>query len=326
MKSGSEKKSGQTNATFIRARRRPNDEFYTRLEYINAEVGEYDAGHFHGKTVYCNCDDPTKSKFWHYFYRNFAKLQLRRLMTTCYKNQNPDFFSSHDCERAVHLEYSGGNDSAPDPKFYDKKELRGDGDFRSAECMRLLRQADIVVTNPPFSLFREYVAQLIAEGKKFLIIGNFGAVIYKEIFRLIQAEKLWLGMSPRSMVFDTPNDGEKCVNAAWFTNLSHRKRSEEFLTLTEKYQGNKSAYPKYDNYDAIEVSRVDKIPRGYAGVMGVPPTFLEKWNPDQFELVGLISGGTQGLSGIPSTTGKVGPYINGKLKYSRIFIRNRKPE
>ena len=307
-----EKKTGATNTAFNKAQAAKNDEFYTRRESIEDELQHYHP-HFAGKTVYCNCDDPTISEFHRYFRRNFGFLKLKRLLTTCYKNQKQDMFTKNEDKQAVHLEYDGGEEKPP-------VLLQGDGDFRSDECVDLLRQADIVVTNPPFSLFREYVAQLVAEDKKFLIIGNYGAVIYKEIFRLIMAGKLWLGVKHRTMEFTKP-DGSlvKSRNVFWFTNIDHQQRHEE-LRLAAKYKGNESDYPKYDNYDAIEVDKVAKIPRDYAGVMGVPITFLEKWNPEQFEILG--NSRWHDGSWITDDIN----YVNGKQKYLRLLIKNRRPQ
>ena len=332
-----DEKKGQTNRALGEARAAKNDEFYTRREFIEAELQHY-FPHFRGKVVYCNCDDPKISEFYKYFKGQFHFLGLRRLITTCYKNQDSELFSKHDKESAVSVEYDGIKENI--------RFLRGDGDFRSPESIELLQKADIICTNPPFSLFREYVVQLVAEKKRFLIIGNFGAVSYKDIFRLFKEEKLWLGMSPRSMNFDTPNDGEKCVNAVWYTNLPHKKRTEP-LILTERYS--ESAYPKYENYDAIEVAKVAKIPRDYAGLMGVPITFLEKWNPKQFEILGVPENlDIYGLKTQTYTTqekkdayfakfGKPGTYDldaagvlmeSGILhkKYGRVFIRNKNPK
>ncbi len=222
--------------------------------------------------------------------------------------------------------------------------LKGDGDFRSQECIELLKEADIVVTNPPFSLFREYVAQLIEYDKKFLIIGNYNAITYKEIFPLLKENKIWLGYrSSGSMSFTVPENedytskadyqvNEKGAgirtlgNCCWFTNMEHRKRHEEMLPVERYYGklGTPEKYPKYDNYDAIEVSKVADIPKDYDGVMGVPITFMDKYNPDQFEILGLAAGPKE-LLGIPTSAQDVRPYINGKLKYARILIRNLHP-
>jgi len=182
------------HSNFKKARASKNDEFYTQLTDIEKEIRHY-KNHFNGKTVFCNCDDPRISNFFHYFSYNFEALGLKKLITTCYKNQNIDLFSTHQSERAIWLEYTGdkNGDRIPNPEEIGINQLQGNGDFRSAECIELLKQADIVVTNPPFSLFREYVAQLIENDKKFLIIGNGNSITYKEIFKNIKENKLWLG-------------------------------------------------------------------------------------------------------------------------------------
>jgi len=201
-----------------------------------------------------------------------------------------------------------------------KINLKGDGDFRAPECIELLKEADIVITNPPFSLFREYVGQLIEYNKKFLIIGNDTARTYKEIFKLLKENIIWCGYT-RVKEFGQP-DGtfRKFGNVGWYTNLDVKKRHEE-LILYKTYKGNEKDYPKYDNYDAIEVSKLKDIPLDYRGVMGVPITFIERYNPKQFEIIGLIAGNIRGLSGIPSKIGKDGPYLKGKLKFGRILIK-----
>lgn len=326
------------NKSLGKARNSKKDEFYTQLSDIERELRHYKS-HFRGKVVYCNCDDPRVSNFFHYFSYNFEKLGLKKVMTTCYKNQNMDLFSQNDSEQAIYLEYDGDKDgnSVPDPKEIGIKPLMGDGDFRSKESIELLTQADIVVTNPPFSLFREYVAQLIEYNKKFLIIGNHNAITYKEIFTLLKENKIWLGyMHPEKFI--VPDDYEQreyrswrdengvnwrsLGNACWFTNLDISKRHEEII-LYRSYSPDE--YPKFDNYDAINVDKVKDIPMDYDGIMGVPITFMEKYNPEQFEVIGLIAGNIKGMAGIKSSSGKDGPYINGKLKYGRILVRNRKP-
>jgi len=322
------------NRSLHAARATKQDEFYTQLSDIEKELRHYTA-HFKGKTVLCNCDDPKLSNFFHYFSHSFENLKLKKLTTTCYKNNRADLFSINDSERGIYLEYSGdkNRNRVPDTDEIGRHELKGDGDFRSDECIELLQQADIVVTNPPFSLFREYVTQLAESGKRFLIIGNHNAITYKEVFKLIRDDKLWLGyMHPVN--FQVPDDYEQrehrswrdengrnwrsLGNACWFTNLDIAKRHED-LTLYKTFDP--KVYPKFDNYEAIEVSKVADIPDDYHGVMGVPITFLDKHNPDQFEIVGLIAGNIKGLAGIPSGTGKDGPYVSGKLKYGRILIR-----
>ncbi len=236
--------------------------------------------------ILCNCDDPRISNFFHYFSYNFEKLGLKKLITTCYKNQNSDLFSQNNSERAIYLEYYGdkqGN-NVPDPNDIGIQFLQGDGDFRSAECIELLEQADIVVTNPPFSLFREYVAQLMEYNKKFVILGNINAISYKECFEFIKSNNMWLGYNcvrhfkqPDGTMYET-------ARSFWYTNLDIAKRHEE-LILYKKYNNND--YPQYDNYNAINVGKSLDIPYDYHGVMGVPITFLDKHNPNQFEILGM---------------------------------------
>lgn len=290
------------NKSLSAAKAAKKDEFYTRLEDINNEMKHY-REHFRGRTVLCNCDDPRLSNFFTYFAYNFEFLGLRRLITTCYKSQERDLFSQGQSERAIYLVYDGdkNGNNVPDPEEIGIHPLRGDGDFRSAECVELLKQADIVVTNPPFSLFREYVAQLMEYDKKFLIIGNVNAITYKEIFPLIKDNKMWLGygFNGGNAYFKIPDDARtdyaagvynegtglvKFRNCAWFTNLDIRKRHED-LILYRHYSPEE--YPKYDNYDAIEVGKTADIPCDYDGVMGVPITFLDKYNPEQFEIIGI---------------------------------------
>ncbi len=288
------------NKNLNAAKEAKKDEFYTQLEDINNELRHYKE-HFRGKTVLCNCDDPRVSNFFTYFAYNFEFLGLKRLITTCYKNQDMDLFSQNKCEQAIYLIYDGdkNGNNVPDPEEIGIHPLKGDGDFRSKECIELLKQADIVVTNPPFSLFREYVAQLMEHDKKFLIIGTQNAIHYKEIFPLIKENKLWLGYGAGDMSFKVPNDyepretrywqdetGQKwrsMGNVCWFTNLDHKKRHEEFV-FVRRY--NPADYPKYANYNAIEVSKTVGIPEDWDGLMGVPDTFLDKYNPDQFEIIG----------------------------------------
>lgn len=279
------------NRNLNQAKEAKKDEFYTQLEDINNELRHY-RDHFRGKTVLCNCDDPRVSNFFTYFAYNFEKLGLKRLITTCYKNQDVDLFSQNKSEQAVYLIYEGDRNGnhLPDPAEIGIRPLKGDGDFRSAECIELLKEADIVVTNPPFSLFREYVAQLIQYDKKFIIIGHQNALTYKEFFPLIQQNKVWLGYGFKggaghfiSQYKDTATAGDhregmiRVSGVTWFTNLEIKKRHEE-LILYKQY--NPEEYPKYVNYDAIEVSKTEWIPYDYNGLMGVPITFLDKYNPD----------------------------------------------
>ncbi len=289
--------------TLTAAKEAKKDEFYTQLSDIAEEVKHY-REHFRGKTVLCNCDDPRVSNFFHYFAYQFEALGLKRLVTTCYKNQNPDLFSPHDCERAVYLIYDGDKNGnrVPDPEEIGIHPLKGDGDFRSPECVELLKQADIVVTNPPFSLFREYVAQLMEYGKQFLILGNVNAITTRDIFPLVMNDRLWLGASIHSgdRKFWVPEhyplnaagcgideNGKRFIRVKgvrWLTNLDYRKRHES-LILFKRYSPEK--YPRYDNFDAIEIGKVEDIPCDYEGIMGVPVTFLDKYNPDQFEILGI---------------------------------------
>ncbi|MXZ42755.1 MAG: modification methylase [Caldilineaceae bacterium SB0666_bin_21] len=291
------------NENLHEARRQKNDDFYTQLSDIENELRHY-TGHFRGKVVYCNCDDPRVSNFFHYFSYNFERLDLKKLVTACYKNQNRDLFSFHDSERAIWLEYNGNTKGGrvPDVEDIGIYEFRGDGDFRSAESIKLLKQADIVVTNPPFSLFREYVAQLVEYGKKFLIIGNQNAITYKELFPLIRENKIWLDPSIKSgdREFGVPKhypltaatnrideDGNKFVRVKgvrWFTNLDYPQRHEN-LILYKQYSPEE--YPAYDNYNAINVDKTAEIPKDWDGAMGVPITFLDKHNPEQFEVLGI---------------------------------------
>ena len=291
------------NGNLHSAKENKEDEFYTELTEIEKELVNY-KDHFKNKTILCNCDDPRASNFFKYFALNFNYFGLKKLISVCYKNQDFDLFSQNDCEKAVYVEYTGSkNDHIPTNDELELKELKGDGDFRSAECIELLKQSDIVITNPPFSLFREYVAQLMQYEKKFLIIGSQNAITYKEIFPLIAQNKMWLGYKAGDMHFKVPDyyapratrfwideNGQKwrsLGNICWYTNLDITKRHED-LILYETYTPEK--YPKYDNYDAINVNKVSEIPKDYDGVMGVPITFLDKYNPDQFEIVAFRKG------------------------------------
>jgi len=296
-----------TNKNLHKAKGAKNDEFYTMLSDIEKEVRHYKK-HFKNKVVLCNCDDPRVSNFFHYFSHNFEQLGLKKLITTCYKNQNADLFSEHTSEKAIYLEYAGdkNRNNIPDFEEIGIKHLKGDGDFRSKECIDLLKQADIVVTNPPFSLFREYISQLMEYNKKFLIIGTWNAITYKEIFPLIKENKVWIGINsnrnftgfivPKHYPLDgtearVDENGNRIIssnNTCWFTNLDTAKRHEE-LILYKEYS--RKEYPKYDNYNAIEVSKTNDIPKDYKGIMGVPITFMNKYNPEQFEILGATQRG-----------------------------------
>jgi hypothetical protein len=294
------------------AKSNKNDEFYTILADIERELKHYKK-QLKSKVVFCNCDDPRVSNFFHYFSYNFGQLGMKKLITTCYKNQNADMFSENKSERAIYLEYAGNKNrnNIPNPEEIGIKHLKGDGDFRSEECIDLLKQADIVVTNPPFSLFREYVAQLVEYKKKFLIVGTWNAITYSGIFNLIKDDKLWIGINSNRNFsgFIVPNhyslhgtearvdeSGNRIVstnNTCWFTNLDIPKRHEEMI-LYKTY--NKKEFPKYDNYDAIEVSQTKDIPIDYSGAMGVPITFMNKYSPAQFEIIGATESEGKGFS------------------------------
>lgn len=332
-----------TNKTLQQARKAKSDEFYTRLADIEKELKHY-RKHFKDKVVLCNCDDPRVSNFFHFFSYNFEKLGLKKLITTCYKNQNMDLFSRHDDKAAIYLEYEGdkNDNKVPDPEEIGIQHLQGDGDFRSPECIELLKQADIVVTNPPFSLFREYVGQLIEHQKKFLVVGTWNAITYRDIFNLIQSDSLWIGVNSNRNFsgFIVPEHyplhgtearvdehGNRVVssnNTCWFTNLENAKRHEN-LPLFRTFDPEE--HPEYDNYHAIEVNQVVNIPVDYEGVMGVPITFLNKYNPDQFEIVGSDADVKEGL--LPelvksSWDGKIDrAYLNGKRMYARLFIKRK---
>lgn len=334
------------------------DEFYTQLSDIEKELKHY-KNHFKNKVILCNCDDPRVSNFFHYFSYNFEKLELKKLITTCFKNQDMDLFSQNSSEKAIYLEYTGdkNGDNIPNPEEIGIQALNGDGDFRSKECIDLVKEADIVVTNPPFSLFREYVAQLIEYDKKFIIVGHQNAITYKEIFKLIKENKMWLGYGFKggaahfinkhyedyATALDHKEGMIRVSGVVWFTNLDISKRHED-LILYKKYS--QEEYPTYDNYKAINVDKTKDIPMDYDGHIGVPITFLDKYNPEQFEIIGQGQGNLyreltpQGLSSkfvedyyknggtgsIKEDHPVLGYYKDGKavIPYMRIIIKNIK--
>lgn len=338
------------NHDFREARRARKDEFYTSLADIQLELEHY-LPHFEDKVVYCNCDDPRDSQFFNYFATNFEQLGLKKLITTCYRSTDADRFGRAKSDQAVYLEYTGDKNGnrVPDAEEIGVQPLDGDGDFRSAESIDLLEQADIVVTNPPFSLFREYVAQLVEHDKQFLIIGNMNALTYKEVFPLFQDNRMWYGPSIRSgdREFRVPDDypltaagtrvdadGNKYVRVKgvrWFTNLDYPGRHED-LDLHMTYDP--TTYPKYVNFDAIDVSKTMHIPVDYTGPMGVPITFLDKYNPGQFDILGS----SKTLGRPMSEIAEKGTYTQGgprfylpngdgtyRRMYDRIVIKNRRP-
>lgn len=351
------------NDNLTRAKKAKNDEFYTQWEDIEKEVRYY-RRHFEGKVVYCNCDDPLTSKFFKYFLLNFERLKLKRLITTCYKNQDPDLFSTNSTKKSIVIKYKIdkekglvsypeykkaiegvqkyigdiNNSNTPRPEDIGIGLLEGGGDFRSKECADLLKQADIVVTNPPFSLFREYIAQLTKHDKKFLVIGNMNAITYKEIFPLIKENKIWLGISNGAREYIKPdNTKHKMGNTCWFTNLGHGRRQQKLVLMTmednkrfnTEVKKNTTAYQKYDNYDAIEVPVTMGIPSDYKGAMGIPISFLYKYNPEQFEIIGSDYQVKDGLLPQIVNTNWQGKldrgYLQGKRMYSRILIKHKKP-
>lgn len=315
-----------TNRLLQKAKKSKCDEFYTQLADINREL-QYYRKHFKGKTVYCNCDDPHVSNFVSYFTSNFHALGLKKLIVACYRKSERDLFHAEIGGKGFFCEYDGSEslDILPQINYF-----KGDGDFRSQESINLLKRADIVVTNPPFSLFREYVEQLVRYNKKFLIIGNINAITYKEIFGLIQENKLWLGVNLGRGIsgFIVPEnyelygtevridkDGKKIIspnNCLWLTNLETPIRNQD-IVLTKRYAGNENEYPKYDNCNGIDVGRTKDIPMDYRGLMGVPITFLHKFNPEQFNIIKFRKGDDgKDLS------------VNGKCPYFRILIKNRR--
>ena len=316
------------NSNLHAAKVAKNDEFYTMLTDIEKEMSHY-KDFFKGKVVYCNCDDARESNFFKYFSKNFEFLGLKKLITTGYKAEG----------KGVVLVYEGDKDGNRKVDDYEVevRELEGSGDFRSEECIEFLKEADVVVTNPPFSLFREYVKQLMDYGKKFIIIGNTQAITYKEIFPYIKNNELWLGVSSfnsgmyftvpekyeyaETYKFDREREGKKVMRVSsicWFTNIEHNKRN----TPIDLYKRYSNEYPKYDNYDAIDCGKVAEIPMNYDGVIGVPITFLDKYCPEQFEILGLMSGAKgDGLTN--GNDGRVKFYVNGKGVYARILIRKR---
>ena len=317
-----------SNTNLRTAKKSKNDEFYTLMEDIEKEMRYY-KDFFKGKVVYCNCDDAREINFFKYFSLNFEFLGLKKLITTGYKADG----------KGVVLVYEGdknGNRRVDNEEII-VNELNGDGDFRSEECIEYLKECDVVVTNPPFSLFRQYVKQLMDYGKKFIIIGNQNAIICKEIFQLIKDNKIWLGInSNNTMEFNIPMNYEKWSRIednkkyaklggiSWFTNVPYLYERKP-LILTKSYYDNPSAYPKYDHYDAIYVNRVDEIPIDYDGVMGVPITFLYKYNPKQFEILDLVNRYMIfDYFGVNEEVRKKHSHcanVNGKSTYARILIK-----
>ena len=301
--------TGCTNDNLRAAKRVKNDEFYTIYEDIEAEVMRY-RKQFKDKIVYLPCDDPAekKSEFWSFFVNNFDAFGLKKLIATHYDENGKAY--------KIWIDGDTSNDGFIDDGDAKQEDLIGNCDFRSPECIDILKECDIVCTNPPFSLFREFVNQLITHEKQFLIIGNQNAFTYKEVFKLIKTNKVWTGYNMVKKFHQPDGSTKEFGNVCWFTNMLTTKRIEE-LILTKKYADDPSLYPKYDNYDAIEVSRVVNIPNDYYGVMGVPITFIDKYNPNQFEILGdsRYHDGNDVANDIN--------FINGKGLYRRILIRRK---
>jgi len=318
------KESTNSNRDLNSANKAKKDEFYTQLVDIEKELGHY-KDHLKGKKIFCNCDDPKESNFFTYFALNFKYLGLKKLTTTHYERDG----QSYKLEITTDI----NNDGKIDLDDALKTPLKENGDFRSKESIAILEDSDIVVTNPPFSIFREFIKQIEEYNKQFVIIGNVNALSYKEVFKLLKNNRAWLGYSIHSgdREFRVPDDyplkaagyrvddeGNKFIRVKgvrWFTNLDYKERHEDLL-LYKTY--NEEEYPRYDNYNAINVDKTKEIPMDYKGHMGVPITFIDKYNPEQFEIVGQMA------------TTKVDeynygyPYINGKKKYARIIIRNKR--
>ena len=301
------------NKNLHEAKKNKKDEFYTRLEDIERECFKYKE-HFRGKTIFLNCDDATESNFFLYFSLNFEFFGLKRLISVGYSEGG----------RGKLYEYTGdkNGNNMPDPEEIEITEMEGDGDFRSEESIELLKQADIVVTNPPFSLFREYIAQLVEYDKKFLVIGNLNSTSYKEIFKFFKNNLVWLGYNCVRWFMDGSGKEVEGARSYWFTNIPHSKRNEE-LILWNTYKPEE--LPKYDNYDAIEVPKTKLIPKDYDGIMGVPITFLDKYNPDQFEIIDINPHFfTIVEQGLPKP--KQLKITGQKDPYARILIKNKHPQ
>jgi len=306
------------NSNLTAAKKAKNDEFYTQLTDIEKELVHYQ-DQLRGKVIFCNCDDPEWSNFWRYFDLNFDHIGIKALVATHYDPEKPTF------KLEIRRDEVTGEKLPP-----VRTDLRQNGDFRSDECVELLKQCDVVVTNPPFSLFRDYVAQLMQYGKKFIIIGNQNAITYKEIFPLLKDNLMWLGFGFKggaahfinrfytdyAVASDHKPGMIRVSGVVWFTNLDHNKRHEP-LTLFRRYADDPSKYPKYDNYDAINVDKTADIPEDYDGVMGVPISFLDKYCPEQFEILGI----DRYIEDNPRPGHRF--ELNEKEVYARILIRKK---
>ena len=301
------------NSNLRKAKVEKNDEFYTELSDIEKELGHYKK-HFKNKVVFCNCDDPEWSNFWTFFALNFEFFGLKKLVATHYEFDKPSY--------KLEIVKDVNKDGKINKLDTIKTPLKQNGDFRSDESIAILKEADIVVTNPPFSLFREYIDLLVQHKKKFLVVGNMNAITYKETFKLIKESKIWLGINNVKNFIKPDGTLQSFGNINWFTNLEHKKRNEEIISY-KTYKGNEKDYPKYDNYDAINVDKVVDIPSDYYGHIGVPITFLSKYNPNQFELLGIMNTGEENRGIRYENTPHGRPIINGIEKYLRILIKRK---
>lgn len=298
---------GCDNTNLAAAKRNKNDEFYTQYEDIETEVMKY-RKQFKNKTVYLPCDDPAnkKSEFWSFFANNFEAFGLKKLIATSYSEEGKSY--------VIWIDRDLSNDGFIDEYDALQEDLQGNGDFRSPECIEFLKECDIVCTNPPFSLFREFIDLILKHNKQFLVIGNQNAFTYKEIFPLIKDNKIWTGYNMVKEFRQPDNSIKKFGNVCWFTNLRTAKRTEE-IVLTKDY--NTVNYPTYDNYDAIEVSKVVDIPKDYDGIFGVPITFLDKYNPNQFEILNCSAFSDPNYSGCGAL------YVDNKKAYARVLAKRK---
>lgn len=303
-----EKTKGCDNSNLHKAKRVKNDEFYTRYEDIEAEVMKY-RKQFKDKIVYLPCDDPAqkKSEFWSFFVNNFDTFGLKKLIATHYDENGQAY--------RIWLDEDLNHDGYIDDWDAQQEDLIGNGDFRSPECVDILKECDIVVTNPPFSLFKEFLPLILTHEKQFLVIGPLNAITYQEIFAYISRGRIWSGYNNVHHFNDPDGKDNTMGNVLWFTNMPNRSLTEK-LILTKKYDT--TLYDKYDNFDAINVNKVVDIPMNYDGLMGVPVSFFQgKYNPNQFDVVGLMASTTV------TETNFGYPYINGKKKYARIIIKKK---
>lgn len=300
-------KNGCDNTNLAAAKRAKNDEFYTRFEDIEVEVMRY-RKQFLNKIVYLPCDDPAekKSEFWSFFVMNFERFGLKKLIATHYDENGRAY--------KIWIDRDTSNDGHIDDSDALQEDLEGNGDFRSPECVDILKECDIVCTNPPFSLFREFVSLIVTHKKQFLIIGNQNAFTYKESFQMIKTNQMWTGYNMVKKFYQPDGSIKEFGNVCWFTNMSTTKRVEEII-LTKNF--NTIDYPQYDNNEAIEVSKVVNIPKNYKGVMGVPITFLDKYNPEQFEVLSCSAFSD------PEYFGCGALYVGGKKTYARILIQSK---